>query len=306
MNKLKCKICEFEGMSLITHIKFKHGISGKEYKNRYGDCCLYLHSDELKRKISLTLLRKNNTPEFKKMMSEKQKQGSSCLTLQYWINRGMSKDEAKIEVSNRQKENYKRKLEKNNFRESSHFCKEFWIKRGYTLQEAENRITYIQKKLSSKSKKFLGCKRTESNKSKISTSMKKTIDVIGRGKWASHFGEFNGRSKSEIEFYNYLKNTINTKLEANIAVGEYIVDVKLGNKIIEFFGDFWHANPKMFSKDDVLYSHNGRIKKADDIWDSDSIRINELTLRGYEVLVIWENEWKIDKQNCVDRIKKWL
>ena len=32
MNKLKCKICGFEGMNLVTHLKFKHNTTVSEYK----------------------------------------------------------------------------------------------------------------------------------------------------------------------------------------------------------------------------------------------------------------------------------
>ena len=56
--------------------------------------------------------------------------------------------------------------------------------------------------------------------------------------------------------------------------------------VVEFFGDYWHANPKKYSKDDIV--HHGL--KASEIWEKDRLRLEELEKR-YSVLVVWEKRY---------------
>jgi G:T-mismatch repair DNA endonuclease (very short patch repair protein) len=306
MNKLKCQICGFEGMNLVTHLKFKHFQSVDDYRKKYGQRQVYLHSDELRNKISNTLKKLNENIEFRRENSNRQKNGASCLTIKYWTNRGVSEENARIKISELQKNNCRKHLVNGDLQECSHFSTKYWIKRGCTEQEAIKNVYNIQSELSSKSSKFQGHIHTDEEKERISSSLKKMIDVVGRGKWARHFGEFNGRSKAEIEFYNYIKENIDLSVQANVSVGNYIVDVIKTRKIIEFYGDFWHANPLIFSKCNKLYPHGRRVMMAEDIWKKDNARISWLRSEGYEVLIVWETEWKKQKEVCIEKIRKYL
>ena len=67
-----------------------------------------------------------------------------------------------------------------------------------------------------------------------------------------------------------------------------VLDIK---KIIEFNGDKWHANPKYYKYNDIPM--NGFINKtAKEIWINDLLKNNKAINNGYEILTIWENEWK--------------
>ncbi len=58
------------------------------------------------------------------------------------------------------------------------------------------------------------------------------------------------------------------------------------NKIIEYYGDYWHCNPNKYK---VTY-YNVRMKKtASEIWERDKKREQELIDAGYQVTIIWEN-----------------
>lgn len=67
-------------------------------------------------------------------------------------------------------------------------------------------------------------------------------------------------------------------------------------KIIEFNGDYWHKNPKMYNEDD-----KSRLK-----WKQDSERKTELERLGYEVLVVWERDFYDNKEDVVHRCLKFL
>lgn len=59
-------------------------------------------------------------------------------------------------------------------------------------------------------------------------------------------------------------------------------------KCIEFNGDFWHMNPTQYTEDAI----NNVVKKtAKEIWDHDKCKLQLIESMGFEVLVIWENDW---------------
>ena len=93
---------------------------------------------------------------------------------------------------------------------------------------------------------------------------------------------------------------INTKSHS-IKIDEkwYFPDILIDNYlVIEFFGNYWHANPKFYKETDIIH-HN---LTARDIWNSDKNRISVLENNGYKVVIIWEDKWKNYKQRVKDII----
>lgn len=77
--------------------------------------------------------------------------------------------------------------------------------------------------------------------------------------------------------------------------------------IIEFYGDFWHANPAIYEKNDII--HNGIT--AEKIWEKDkerTIRLGDIISegekfpRGYTVIVVWEKDYKENKKAVLNEI----
>lgn len=64
------------------------------------------------------------------------------------------------------------------------------------------------------------------------------------------------------------------------------------NTIYEFYGDFWHGNPELYASDQM----NRRSKKTyGEAYTKTMIRENCFRKAGYNVIIIWENDW--NKQN---------
>ena len=59
-----------------------------------------------------------------------------------------------------------------------------------------------------------------------------------------------------------------------------------GNKLIEFFGDYWH-NKEDHKKRDIK-------------------RIKTYKEKGFDVLIVWENQIKESKENIVKQIRNFL
>jgi very-short-patch-repair endonuclease len=66
------------------------------------------------------------------------------------------------------------------------------------------------------------------------------------------------------------------------------VDIFIPNKkiVIEIYGDSWHANPKSYKPTDEIYKWGG-LKKAEDIWEHDNIRVRHIESSGYKVIILW-------------------
>lgn len=65
-------------------------------------------------------------------------------------------------------------------------------------------------------------------------------------------------------------------------------------KIIEYNGDYWHANPKKYKPDFVVQQ---RGMTAKEIWEHDQHKIEKAMARGFEVLVVWESDFFRDGIN---------
>lgn len=82
----------------------------------------------------------------------------------------------------------------------------------------------------------------------------------------------------------------------------YRVDFTLGNKIIEFNGDYWHANPviERYADPSTMIKFPGNIvRTADEIRAKDARRVADLTAMGYEVMVVWEADYRKNKQQVI-------
>ena len=72
-------------------------------------------------------------------------------------------------------------------------------------------------------------------------------------------------------------------------------------KIIEFYGDYWHANPAKYAP-----THKIKNKFAFDIWEHDKSRQDLLIEAGYSVLVIWNHEYTTAPADVIARCVTFL
>lgn len=83
------------------------------------------------------------------------------------------------------------------------------------------------------------------------------------------------------------------------------VDILLDErKVIEVYGDMWHANPKFYKKDDVFYCWTGKTM-ASDIWLKDKYREEQIRFSNYKLLIIWEEEL-CQTKNLIQKILKFV
>jgi G:T-mismatch repair DNA endonuclease (very short patch repair protein) len=288
---IKCKLCQFESMySILKHIVCKHDISIDEYKRCFGE------------------------EKLQQIRPTQRKKIRDCVKIV------MNKSDVRAKV-----------LAGRSFpSEVKH-----WTKKGFLLEEAQEKVREFQRIQSLKgnnditrvkrSKRFSGHANPMSLES-ISNRNNVTIDIakqltpcFGRtGEKHPMFGKHHTqdalekiasspqfsnpkfRSIPEIQIATFCESL--GELKTNVKISRWNVDVLFSSKklIVEFFGDWWHMNPAKFEK---CSEHKVMKKSAGDIWMRDERKLSELSALGYEVIVIWESDWKNDKNNCAERIK---
>lgn len=111
------------------------------------------------------------------------------------------------------------------------------------------------------------------------------------------------KSKMQKSFFELLKSVypfaeedVTLKINGRWFFPDVII--QKDGVIIEFLGDYWHANPDIYGANDII--HHG--VSALDIWNNDTERIRTMETLGYTVYKVWENEYKKDKEGIIHRL----
>jgi len=135
----------------------------------------------------------------------------------------------------------------------------------------------------------------------------KTIYVSGRDKviiTCPIHGDFEQMARSHLQKHgcsrcqNKYKETkwIKSFNNSNILTNQIIIengkiykpDGINGKNIYEFYGDFWHGNPKIFKPEDLNYIRNQTFGY---LYNRTVERENELKSAGYNLITIWETDF---------------
>jgi hypothetical protein len=140
---------------------------------------------------------------------------------------------------------------------------------------------------------------------KLSISIDDAVDII-LSRQTNFF-----KSNLEIKFVELLESKLG-KLEYtnktkpfgkwSKLLNTYVVfDIKHKNCIIEFNGDYWHANPSIYNENAII-----RGKTASYIWDRDNKKIQTAIDAGFRTYVVWENDFKQHPAETISKVIKWI
>lgn len=82
-------------------------------------------------------------------------------------------------------------------------------------------------------------------------------------------------------------------------------DIRVDNRLIEVHGDYWHANPKNYNANDVVEWSMGTMT-AEQIWARDEFKRELAVKSGYNLLVVWESDWKKCKSDTERSIMQFI
>lgn len=119
-------------------------------------------------------------------------------------------------------------------------------------------------------------------------------------------------SKLQLEFFNLLQrkipyNILYGRNEKTVWVNKknyYIVDGYISEKniVIEFYGDYWHANPKVYNEDKIIKYFKGNLISKE-VWEHDDKRKNEIVNKlNCKFIVVWEKDYCENKESIINNI----
>lgn len=128
---------------------------------------------------------------------------------------------------------------------------------------------------------------------------------------------FNNYSKISLELFDSLKSFSNNYGDNECLISleehEYSIcgswnlkpDFLYEDKIIEFYGDRYHGNPKIYSAEDISHPFTKKLNVGD-MWEKDKKRNYVLENRGYRVKIVWESDFKNNPEKIIEECKRFL
>ena len=188
------------------------------------------------------------------------------------------------------------------------------------LQDTKDKISTSN---SGENNPFFGKQHTKEHKSKVSKQAKKrwtnpdfkkkTSEAIKQGintekelqrrrEWARDNWDLSGRLSKVHQSIRDELNLEELGFESEVAVFGYSADEMKDNIIIEINGDHIHANPKKYKADDIIQI-KGDSYTAQEKWDKDKQRKEQLESAGFKVFVIWESDDESRKQEIINQVR---
>lgn len=290
------------------------------YIEKYGEIDGVIKYKEKNSKLSVgeNTLRKNGKTEEEILRIKNKHSASSAINLKHFINKY---------GENLGSEKYKEWISKT--RERSHWCEEFYTSKGIETSVAKIIISRIQLRdrnyFTSKYGEKDGLIKWKNINSKKARTLDNFINKYGEEEGMAKFMAIKNNlfSKMEVELFEEIKKS---GIEKEYFFGEnqykfglrkeewkefnkkvFYVDFldKEAKKIIEFNGDIWHGNPKIFNENDFPNPYK-KNKKAFEIWEDDSKRYKFYNKLGYKVLIVWESDYIKNKESVLEECLKFL
>ncbi len=236
---------------------------------------------------------------------------------EYWIQKGYTDQEAETLALESKNNNNKLGAKSSSTsivrNVTSKRCTEYYTVRGYSIEEAKilvsNGQKYFSKEICIKKygeKKGLKVWQDRQNRWQNTLAAKPDEEKfrINRLKLSKGITV----SKAEKIIFEQIKNIFPTvkhqfTLSDESNKKQYVYDINIDKKIIEYNGDFWHSNPSKYSSDFT----NPRTKlKALDKWAIDAAKIKYAESQGYKVLVVWESDFKLNKEKVIKECIQFL
>jgi hypothetical protein len=293
---IKCEICGVATKSIFSHLQRHDNWTTEKYKLKYPNS-LIVSKNESKRLSFNRTGEMNNNHKSKTTLEQRQS----------------------ISPFSKKFKKYKNDTDRDNFLKTFDIVnpnqKRYWLNKGFSEDEAKQKISERQKtftleKCIAKLGEIEGTKRFNDRNSKWSAKIEEKYKN----------GEFSRKPKkiNSTRISNMSKTVISELLkiypDAICYENEFEIfdeehgkwigfDFKVGKKIIEINGDYWHCNPIKYKAD--YYNKNLKMT-AQEKWNYDKQKIEFANSKGFEVLEVWENDIKQNKNNVINTCLQFL
>ncbi len=238
------------------------------------------------------------------------KYNESCsVKIEHWLAKGYSLDEAKNKISEIQSKN-SHKQTYLSIREKSHRCIEHWIKLGYSEEESKQIIKNYQTTFSkeiciAKHGKEKGLEIFRKRQEKWQLTLHKNHKLhCGYSQISQElFNELYKHTNNEV-YYGSLNREYTIYNDENKHVYAFDFTDLTNRKIIEFQGDIYHGNPKLFNENDKPSPWNNLTAK--ELWKKDDYKKQIAITNNFDVMQIWEYDFRNNKEEVIKKCLNFL
>lgn len=241
-----------------------------------------------------------NNPNSKTNCSEKKRKQNSPYSIEYYRKRYPDKTEEELIEIRKNFISNRKYIKENNSN-----TLEYYISKGYSIDDAKVMLSNRQRTFSldkciEKYGEEQGLIIFNKRQQKWIKSLQDNFRKYGESR--------STKSKIELQFITELCGKLNIKVPnkqkyINDPDGCYAYDFTYNHKIIEFNGDYWHCNPQIYNKN---FIHKTMKISAYEIWKKDEMKIGIAKKHGYDVLVVWESEYLVNKDYVLEKCINFL
>ena len=310
-----CKWCGHKTPRIYgMHIRqFHPGKTSEDYRKEFPDAPVACANDikattinsgkfmkeEKYRKLFSEMWKGDKNPNSKANRSDKERKAASPFSKEFYLKKGMTDEEAESKVHEFAKNALKNRINDTNI--------EWYLKKGMTEEEAvaalsERQKTFSLKKCIEKYGEEEGRKRWEERQEKWLGS------IFGSGKIMTaglSYKSLEILEKLQLSFPNLKggKHEYGLYDKKSEKTFKYDITEHDRKKIIEFNGVYWHCKPEFFNAD---FFHPILKITAKEKWEYDARKIAAAKEAGYDVLVIWEDDYEKDPDDTIKKCVQFL
>jgi hypothetical protein len=315
-----CEICK-EKVNRIygAHLK-RHKMTSKEYKEKYPNSPLTcktdfkntsknsgLHMKEEKyKKIFAEKIKGEKNPNHKSKTTEKERKERSPFSVEFYLKKNIPENDIENLLENFKKEAIKDRSYTTNI--------DYYLNKGYSQEESEKMLherqsTFSKEKCIERFGKEMGLEIWRERQRKWQESL------VSGGNLKCGFSKI-----SQELFYSLLEYyKVEDRIDVYFATKnkEYFISLKGGifyqydfvdlknKKIIEYNGDEYHGNPNKFESTDHPHPFRKQIT-AKEMWKKDNDKVKIANEQGFDVLTIWNSEYKKEKELILEKCLEFL
>ena len=227
--------------------------------------------------------------------------------INYWIAKGFNEIDAKLKLSEFQKKcssqiDYSRRITNTNIN--------YFLNKGHSLEDSKNMLSERQKTINFE--KYVEKYGDEIGTKLYNQKIENRNNYFGCSKkgYSNISQELFDRIKDcyiDSDNLFYATNNKEYSIKKSIGNGYWLFDFTdlVNNKIIEFQGDIFHANPKKYKHDETPHPFYLE-KKSSDIWKEDENKKNDAEKQNFKIHYVWYSEYLANKEKVFEDCIKFL
>lgn len=320
--KITCRICGSIMKNIAgKHIQLKHNISCDDYKKLFPGAPTqakdyikattknsgkHMKTDEYKQKFS-EMFKGEKNPNHKSNTTEEERKNRSPFSREFIGYENLKEIDKQSAASKLSKDVAKIRL--------STAQTKYWIKKGFSEEESKLKVSERQSTFNlEKCIKKYGIEEGVIKHKDRQNKWQKSL--MEGGNLKAGYSEISQELFFKILNYYPLNEELK-KVYFSTKNSEYFISLKGGSfnvydftdlnkkKMIEYNGDLYHGNPLKYDKLDTPNPFRKYIT-AEEMWNKDNEKIRIANENGFEVLTIWDSEYKKDKNDILQKCLAFL